>query len=37
MYFLIKNEKKRCICAFKRDKGPKREKIKIKDQSITNK
>jgi len=37
MYFLIKKREKRCICAFKGDKGPKREKIKIKDQSVTNK
>jgi len=29
--------RKRCICAFKWDKGPKRENIKIKDQSVTNK
>jgi len=37
MYFLIKKWEKRCICAFKRDKWPKRETIKIKDQSVTNK
>jgi len=39
-FFFIFNKKKwekRCICAFKRDKGPKRKKIKIKDQRVTNK
>ena len=28
---------KKCICAFMRDKRPKRKKIKINDQSVTNK
>ena len=36
MYFLIKNEKKD-VYVLKRDKGPKWKKIKINDQSVTNK
>jgi len=37
MYFLIKKREKRCVRAFNRDKGPRRKKKNIKDQSVTNK
>ena len=37
MYFFNKKWEKGCKCAFMRDKRPKRKKIKIKDQSVTNK